>query len=576
MSKKSVYLIYFAAVLGLTLPSVARAAPIGTAFTYQGRLIDANKPADGPYDFQFKLYGALVGGAQQGTINTVHDLDVFEGYFTALLDFGDGVFDGNDCWLEIGVRPGASTGSYTTLSPRQPITPTPYALYAASGVTGPAGPPGPQGQQGAQGALGPKGDTGATGPIGPQGPQGAQGSQGPAGPTLGIYDSLGLSSSGGRAAGDAGHRDLYNLGDLTIEGVIETINGATTRHHLALGFVNHSYFNIGGGNVGIGVTDPTAKLDVNGQVRIRGGSPGAGKVLTSDAIGTGSWQTVPGVTVPLALTGSSTGPVISGRNNSTGAGLYGYSDGGPGVDAFSDASAAVQGRTNSGDGVLGRSADGIGVHGKSTTGYAGYFEGEGYFSGNVGIGVTNPSAALEVNGTISSDKIVVHADVGVGMWVDGPQAGVNATGGDPGSYTQAGDTGVNGAGTSYDFYAGGPGTNYGSPSSIRWKTDITPIDSALNKVLNLRGVYFKWDQEHGGEHDMGMIAEEVGQVLPEVVEYEEDGMYTTGMDYSKLTPLLVEAVKALKEENDVLKQRLETLEAKMQTLQLPVAKEVEP
>jgi len=59
---------------------------------------------------------------------------------------------------------------------------------------------------------------------------------------------------------------------------------------------------------------------------------------------------------------------------------------------------------------------------------------------------------------------------------------------------------------------------------------------------------------------VGMIAEEVGQVLPEIVQYEEDGIYTSGMDYSKLTPLLVEAVKALKKENDLLKQRIEVLE----------------
>jgi hypothetical protein len=49
----------------------------------------------------------------------------------------------------------------------------------------------------------------------------------------------------------------------------------------------------GGGNVGIGV-DPTQKLDVNGQIRIRGGAPGAGKVLTSTADGTATWEDAPG------------------------------------------------------------------------------------------------------------------------------------------------------------------------------------------------------------------------------------------------------------------------------------------
>ncbi len=49
---------------------------------------------------------------------------------------------------------------------------------------------------------------------------------------------------------------------------------------------------------------------------------------------------------------------------------------------------------------------------------------------------------------------------------------------------------------------------------------------------------------------MGMIAEEVGEALPEIVNYEENGIDAIGMDYSKLTPLLVEAVNALRSEKD--------------------------
>jgi hypothetical protein len=86
--------------------------------------------------------------------------------------------------------------------------------------------------------------------------------------------------------------------------------------------------------------------------------------------------------------------------------------------------------------------------------------------------------------------------------------------------------------------------------------------------MNLRGVYFNWDTEHGGQHDVGMVAEEVGKVLPEIVRYEENGTDATGMDYGKLTPLLIEAVKALKTENESLKQRIEALEAKMQQVSI--------
>lgn len=109
----------------------AVAAPMGTAFTYQGRLIDANIPADGLYDFLFKLYSAEdEDGIQLGGDVNKPDLDVIDGYFTVELDFGSDVFDGNSVWLQISVRPGDSSDVYTILTPQQQVTPTPYALYA--------------------------------------------------------------------------------------------------------------------------------------------------------------------------------------------------------------------------------------------------------------------------------------------------------------------------------------------------------------------------------------------------------------------------------------------------------------
>lgn len=101
-----------------------------TAFTYQGRLLDDNTTADGLYDLQFRLYNAAAGGAQKGSTVTKNDVDVADGFFTVHLDFGADVFNGEPRWLQIGVRPGNSTGAFTILSPRQQITPAPYAIYA--------------------------------------------------------------------------------------------------------------------------------------------------------------------------------------------------------------------------------------------------------------------------------------------------------------------------------------------------------------------------------------------------------------------------------------------------------------
>lgn len=115
----------------LSWPKPSEAAQMGTAFTYQGHLYDANHVANGLYDFTFKLYDAGVAGNKVATDVNVADVDVIDSYFTVELDFGS-VFDGNKCWLEIGVRPGEQSDpcEYTTLSPRQEITPAPDTIYA--------------------------------------------------------------------------------------------------------------------------------------------------------------------------------------------------------------------------------------------------------------------------------------------------------------------------------------------------------------------------------------------------------------------------------------------------------------
>ncbi len=102
----------------------------GTAFTYQGRLSDSGSPANGTYDMQFCLRTAASGGSAAGNTNTLPAVQASNGLFTVTLDFGPGIFSGNPLWLEIGVRTNGNASPYTTLSPRQQLTPSPYALYA--------------------------------------------------------------------------------------------------------------------------------------------------------------------------------------------------------------------------------------------------------------------------------------------------------------------------------------------------------------------------------------------------------------------------------------------------------------
>lgn len=115
------------------------AAPLGTVITYQGRLNDGSGLANGSYDLRFSLFDNASAGVQIGTSNFNNPVTVTEGLFTVPLNFGSAAFDGNARWLEIGVRTNGSANPYTILSPRQPLTSTPYALYAAkaAAVTGP-------------------------------------------------------------------------------------------------------------------------------------------------------------------------------------------------------------------------------------------------------------------------------------------------------------------------------------------------------------------------------------------------------------------------------------------------------
>src|SRR3954468_2438480 len=106
----------------------------GTAFTYQGRLTDGGTTRSGTYDLRFTIYDALSSGSQVSRILTNAATGVSNGLFVVTLDFGPDAFKGPGRWLEIGVRTNGSASNFTALTPRQPITATPYAIF--SGASG--------------------------------------------------------------------------------------------------------------------------------------------------------------------------------------------------------------------------------------------------------------------------------------------------------------------------------------------------------------------------------------------------------------------------------------------------------
>jgi len=113
-------------------PSTASAQ--GTAFTYQGRLNTAGAPANGLYDFRFKLATDPLGDNYVGDAYLTNGIFVTNGLFTTSIDFGAGIFTGTNYWLEVDVRTNnpANTLAYSALAPLQGVTPAPYAVMANS------------------------------------------------------------------------------------------------------------------------------------------------------------------------------------------------------------------------------------------------------------------------------------------------------------------------------------------------------------------------------------------------------------------------------------------------------------
>ena len=115
---------------------VPQLAAQGTAFTYQGRLNNGPALANGLYDFKFLLFDSINPNSDFVGPITNSAVNVSNGLFTVALDFGEDVFRGHpNFFLEIWVRPTGASTDFFTLTPRQHITPTPYAIHAGTATT---------------------------------------------------------------------------------------------------------------------------------------------------------------------------------------------------------------------------------------------------------------------------------------------------------------------------------------------------------------------------------------------------------------------------------------------------------
>ena len=204
-------------------------------------------------------------------------------------------------------------------------------------------------------------------------------------------------------------------------------------------------------------------------------------------------------------------------------------------------------------------------------------------SGNVGIKTTSPSYLLDVRDGTTSGAIARFSAINSHVIIESSTAGnavlhlkPNTTGAKNGQFKV---TAGNGYGFSWSNDAAGTGETaymdldtsttgggdltvkgdviaYGAPSDRKYKENIKPIESALDKAMQLQGVTFDWkdsDSILDIKEDIGFIAQDVQEVLPELVR--DSGKGNLSLRYQGITPILLEAIKELKAEIDLLKSK---------------------
>jgi len=207
-------------------------------------------------------------------------------------------------------------------------------------------------------------------------------------------------------------------------------------------------------------------------------------------------------------------------------------------------------------------------------------EGNYTIGGYLGVGTGAPQRAIHIQGSNAVFRMDRSKDTAAFMIVRNDDegnilktfvVGVNAVGANNGSFVindlgaSVGGAGVNrltidNAGTA-TFGGQVKATGFVNQSSRRFKTNIRPIGDALGLVERLQGVTFDWRAT--GEHALGLIAEDVAEVVPELVSLDGEGR-PSGVDYGRVTALLVESIKQQQQEIESIQWDCDRLEARVE------------
>ncbi len=537
------------------LITVSAASAQSTAFTYQGKLSDGATPASGNYDFQFKLYdtATLGTGSQQGPTITNPSVLVTAGIFTVQLDFGAAVFSGAPRFLEIGVRPAGSPNPYTLLSPRQPVTSTPYAVRSLNSAVADVLSSACVGCVTST-QVGSISGSAITGPIPVASVPAGSGNyvQNTTSPQAASnFNISGNGAAGGTLTGNvvntttqyniAGSRVLSNAGSGNIFAGVGAGGSNTTG-------ANNSFFGAGAGGLNTGGNFNSFVGNSAGHSNTTGQENAFFGIEAGFLNSTGSQNSFFG-----AYAGNTN---TTGSNNSffgDNAGLFNSTGGSNAFFGRSAGRANTSGIQNS---FFGRDAGQANTTGSNNTFFgfqAGNANSDGVFNVFVGTfaGNTNTTgdnnAMVGYNTDVTSGNLSFATAIGAGSTVSTSNT-INigrANGGD--ALQVAGPSflfgavylgGVSGPGT-LDLCLANDGKISFCSSSLRYKSNVQTFNGGLDIVRRLRPITFDWNQ--GGVRDVGFAAEEVEQVEPLLTTYNTDGQIE-GVKYKQISTVLVNAI----------------------------------
>jgi hypothetical protein len=208
-------------------------------------------------------------------------------------------------------------------------------------------------------------------------------------------------------------------------------------------------------------------------------------------------------------------------------------------------------------------------------------------SGNIGLGIDSPERQLHLRGSNAAFRMDRNVDGASfflvrtsNTWIPWKtfQVGVTSSGPNNGQFIindlgqAVGGTGVNRMKITNNGEVHFAGTvrapAFVTTSSARYKQDIEPLRDTGSALQRLHGVRFTW--KDSGQASLGLIAEEVAAVFPEVVERDADGQ-AAGVNYSALVAVLVEAVKDQQAQLEVQDAKLAAYRAEVAAQQVRVA-----